>query len=189
MNNEFVFLRHALTKIDLAKPADQWELAEEGIKNITVLVQSGVFDGIDIIIASAEKKAYQTAHFVAERLNKEITQMAEFNELNRGFSSLASKEEYEKRVELALLNKDEINTGWETAKSTLNRFLKGVEKLNKKFSNKKIFIVCHGINLSLYFAELLQISNFQLFSRWKKLEFCAWGIVKNNLVMKDIVSE
>lgn len=187
MSNEYVFLRHALTKIDSSKPAEQWELAEEGIRNITELVQSGVFDDIDIIVASAEMKAFQTAHFVKERIEKEISQMIEFNELNRGFSYLSSKEEYEKKVSIALLNIDKSINDWESAKSTLDRFLQGIENLNKKFSNKKILVVCHGINLSLYFAHLLKIPEKQLFARWKNLEFCAWGIVKKKEVVRDIV--
>ena len=105
MNNKFIFLRHALTKIDPSKPADQWELSEEGIKGIKEIVNTGVFDDIDLIVSSAEKKAIQTGTFIAERLGKEIIIDANFNELNRGFSYQASKEEYEKKVKKALLNK------------------------------------------------------------------------------------
>lgn len=98
MSNEFIFLRHALTKIDPSKPADKWELSEEGIKNIKEIVESGVFDDVDIIIASAEKKAKQTASYIANRVNKEILTEASFNELKRGFSYLSSKKEYENKI-------------------------------------------------------------------------------------------
>ncbi|NPD88414.1 MAG: histidine phosphatase family protein [Asgard group archaeon] len=187
MSNEFIFLRHALTNVDLSKPADQWDLSEEGIKNIKEKVQSGVFDDIEIIISSAEKKALQTASFIAKKLDKKIKSNASFNELNRGFSYQTRKSEYDKKVERALTDKEECADNWESAKSTLDRFLVGVRALNLEFSNRKILIVCHGINLSLYFAHLLNIPDNQQFLRWKNLEFCAWGIVKNNKILKDIV--
>ncbi len=187
MSNDFIFLRHALTKIDPSIPADQWELSEEGIKSIQEIVESGVFDAVDIIIASAEKKALQSASFIANRLNKKIITKASFNELNRGFSYQASKSEYEEKVGKALTNKGESIDNWESAKSTLDRFLEGVKIVNQEYSNKKILVVCHGINLSLYFAHLLQIPDNQLFPRWKNLEFCAWGLVKNKRVVRDIV--
>ena len=188
MNNEFVFLRHALTKIDSTIRAEQWELSEEGKKNIREIVQRGTFDDINVIISSAEKKAYHTAAFIAFRLNKEVTEISDFNELKRGYYYISSKEEYEKKVEKVFLNKDESIEGWESAKITLRRFLHALDYLNFHYSNKRILVVCHGINLSLYFADLMQIPDEQIFSRWKKLEFCAWGIVKDNRVIKDIIS-
>ncbi|MHA1954074.1 MAG: histidine phosphatase family protein [Candidatus Heimdallarchaeaceae archaeon] len=187
MSNKFIFLRHALTKIDPSRPADQWELSEEGIKNIKEIVMSGVFDDVDVIIASAEKKAIQTASYIANKLVKEIVADACFNELNRGFSFQASKREYDKKVEKALMNREKCIDNWESANSTLDRFLKGISILDQDYSNKKILVVCHGINLSLYFAHLLQIPENLIFPRWKNLEFCAWGIVISKKVVKDIV--
>ena len=133
MNNEFVFLRHALTKIDPSKQADQWELSEEGIKNIKEIVQSGVFDEIDQIISSAENKAIQTGSFIADILGRKIIIEANFNELNRGFSFQASKREYDKKVEKALMNREKCIDNWESANSTLDRFLKGISILNQLF--------------------------------------------------------
>ncbi|MCG3220451.1 MAG: histidine phosphatase family protein [Candidatus Heimdallarchaeota archaeon] len=187
MSNEFIFLRHALTKIDPSKPADQWELSEEGIRNIKEIVLSGVFDNVDLIIASAENKAIQTASYIANKIDKKIVTEASFNELNRGFSFKVNKNEYDKIVEKALIHWEECIDSWESARSTLDRFLEGVKIVNQEYSDKKIIVVCHGINLSLYFAHLLNIPDNQLFLRWKNLEFCAWGIVKNKKVVIDIV--
>ena len=67
MNNTFIFFRHAPTKIDPSKPANKWILSEEGFKEIKESLQSSEFDDVDVIISSAEKKAIQTAYFLAER--------------------------------------------------------------------------------------------------------------------------
>ena len=96
-----------------------------------------------------------------------------------------TKNEYEKSVKWAFENPHKGIHGWETTSSALKRFTRAVEEVKKR-EEERILIVSHGIVLSLYFGVLThQMDN--LYSRWKKLAFGAWGIVEDRNVLKDIV--
>ena len=189
MVNTFIFFRHALTRIDHTKPADQWILSEEGMQAAKRIFTSGEFDDIDIIYASTEKKAIQTAYYLSKKLEKEIIADSRLNELNRGHDFKDSQKDYEETVSKVFLQMNTRVGRWESANQASIRFQKTIEEINKKYNNKKILVVSHGIVLSLYFAKLLEIPTSDLFDRWKSLLFCDWGIVKAGKVIKDMVEK
>ena len=185
MNNTLIFLRRAETKKKKNIPVSKWVLTEEGKQKSEDLVKTGIFDDVDIIISSKEVKAYQTAKPFAKKLNKRIIQIKELSELNRDKGKTMTKEYYDKMKVKIFEDLDYTDFGWETSNHALNRFKKAVKKIDKKYENKKILIVAHGTVMTLYFAFLQNKLN-DLFSRWKGLDFCGYGIVKNNKVVKDI---
>ena len=187
MNNTYVFLRHALTTIDKELPAEKWIISETGIEEICKVVSSGKFDDVDVIISSSEKKAIQTAFYLSERIEKEINLNPNLRELNRGEEVIETQEDYETKVWRIFDNPSECSFGWETAEETLGRFKRGISRIENTYSNKKIFIVSHGIVLTLFFGDLLGLEKEELFSRWKKLKFCAWGTILDGKVDRDIV--
>ena len=188
MNNSIVFLRHAETVIDQNTPVDKWIISKKGEEIAKKIVSSGCFDDVEIIVASEEKKAIQTANFIAERLGKKIITSSDFNELKRIGDYIGGKQEYEKQVKMVFEKGYSEIKEWEIARSALRRIKRAVEKLNNKYSNKKILVVSHGIILSLFFGYLLGISKEEYFKRWKRMEFCGWGIIKNRKIIKDIVN-
>lgn len=187
MSNTFYFLRHGHTKVDKALSVSQWVLSDRGEEQAKKLAQEEVFKGIDIIISSTEKKAYQTAKPIADALGKEIMQVEEICELDRDKGEFVGPEEYEERVKLCLEHPDESIHNWETANHALERFSKKVSELDKKYENKKILIVGHGFTINLYFAKLLGILD-QGYERLGTNDFADWGIIKNRKVVKDIAS-
>lgn len=50
------FFRHGKTLVDNATPIVDWILTEEGVRNAQEIAQSGVFDDVDVIYSSTEKK-------------------------------------------------------------------------------------------------------------------------------------
>ena len=189
MNNTYVFLRHALTTIDKELPAEKWVISDKGIEEICNVVSLGKFDDVDVIISSSEKKAIQTAFYLSERIEKEINLNPNLKELDRGEEVIETQEDYETKVWRIFDNPSECSFGWETAEGALGRFKRGISRIENTYSNKKIFIVSHGIVLTLFFGELLGLEKEELFPRWKKLKFCAWGTVIDGKVDRDIVSD
>jgi 2,3-bisphosphoglycerate-dependent phosphoglycerate mutase len=186
MNNTLIFLRHAKTIQDKTKPSSQWRLAETGKKTAKELATSGIFDDVDIVISSNEKKAYQTAKPFADRISKRIIKISELGELNRDKGGLLTQENY-KRTMVKIFKKSDFEVyKWETSRHALRRFKHAIEKIDKQYHNKKILIVTHGIVMSLYFADIQNIRD-NIFMRWESLAFCAWGIVKNGKVIKDVI--
>lgn len=128
----------------------------------------------------------QTALPVAQRLNKEIHQIKGLGELRRPDGHSIGLERYNELKKKLYSDFDYSENDWETINSALERFSGAVERIDKENENKTILVVCHGTVMSLYFAKL-QGKLDDMFSRWKGLGFCSWGVVENGKVVKDIV--
>lgn len=183
MNNTIYILRHAHTEIDSNIPPDKWGLSEKGKKRARNLAKKNTFDKVDVVISSGEKKAYQTALPIAQKLNKKIIQASEINELNR--PKFLGEKELNKTLKFAFTNPDKSINEWETANHALNRFDKAIKSIDRKHKNKKILIVSHGCVINLYFAKMLGCQD-KTHERMMKNDFCSYGIIKNGKVIKDI---
>jgi len=172
MKNTYVLFRHALTTIDKTQPADKWVISEKGIKQVCKTIASGKFDDIDIIVCSTEKKAIQTAFYLSERIGKDIKLNPNFRELDRGDKFVKNKENYETLVWRTFNNPTESSFGWEKAKEALTRFQRGIKRLENSYSNKKIFLVSHGIILTLFIADYYNWDSKKTFEYWRDLGFC-----------------
>ena len=187
MQNTYVFLRHAKVRKDTSEPSDKWVLSEEGIKYVEEVAATGIFDDVNVIISSSQKKVIQTAYFLADRLDKEIVTNPNLNEIDKGSVLIEIPEEYEKQVTRVFEKPDESISGWESANQALKRFQLGMDRIEQEHSHKKILIVTHGIVLTLYFASILKETTEEIISRWKRLKSCAWGIIKEKKIIHDIV--
>ena len=186
MKNTYVFLRHAQITKDSTEHSDKWVLSDAGIKYVEEVAATGIFDDVNVIISSSQKKVIQTAYFLADRLNKDIITNPSLNEIDKGSVLIEDPNEYEKHVEKVLEKPDESFSGWESANQALKRFQLGIERIEQEYSHKKILIVTHGIVLTLYFASILKETTNETISRWKRLKSCAWGIVKGKDIIHDI---
>ncbi|MGY5876431.1 MAG: histidine phosphatase family protein [Candidatus Thorarchaeota archaeon] len=184
MSSTFLFLRHAETEIESKRHVTLWDLTENGLEQTRILVETGVFDGIDFIIASKESKAIKTAEPIADRLGVLITSSPAFNELDRGNNYL-SLEQYQSNVKAVFENFNSSVSGWELAADALERFEKGILSLEDKYDSKKILIVSHGLVLTLYFGSIIGEMD-HCFQRWSKLKFLAYGVVEDRRVIRDI---
>jgi 2,3-bisphosphoglycerate-dependent phosphoglycerate mutase len=183
--NTFYFLRHAETEKNQQVPATEWNLSERGKRQALEISEGGAFNDVDIIISPGEEKAYQTVMPIAAKINKEIVRMGEFNEMKRG-EKFFSKDEFEKIKREKLEDLDCDKDGGESARVALERFENGLKRINELYDNKKILIVSHGTILALYFSKLMNKMR-EVYDRWCTMQFCAWGIVKDNKVERDIL--
>ena len=186
MNNKLIFLRHAETKKDRNVPVSKWHLTEDGVKRAQEVADGGVFDGVDIIISSTEKKAVDTAKPIADRLGLEISQVDGLTEIDRDKGGLLSKEEYEEMKVRIFQDLNFSDHGWESAGHALERYKKAVREIDEKYEGKKILIVSHGSVMTLFFSDL-QNDFDDIFQRWQNLDFCAWGVIENGKVTKDLI--
>ncbi|MDO8260331.1 MAG: histidine phosphatase family protein [Candidatus Magasanikbacteria bacterium] len=185
MKNVYYFLRHAEVKKDSNIHATLWGLSEFGVVQAREIAENEMFNDIDLIITSTEIKAHQTAEPIAKKLKLEIIEMSNFCELGRGEKYL-TLEEFEKLKKAKLEDLDCDLDGGETGREALKRFEYGIKSLEDLYSGKKIIIVSHGTILSLYFAKVKNDFS-DIFKRWKNLEFCAFGIIGEDKIIKDIV--
>ncbi len=185
MKNTYFILRHAETRKDPSLHANKWTLSENGHIQAVSASNNPLLSKIDIIISSNEKKAFLTARPIAKKLNKDLIKMSYFDELKRG-SKFLSKSKFEKLKRQKLQDLNCNIDGGETANQAIKRFSKGIEILEKDYNNKNILIVSHGTIICLYFSNINK-NYSNIYEKWKKLEFCALGVIKNNKIKKDIL--
>lgn len=181
---KIIFLRHADTQKNPSINAVLWGLSEKGKKQAEEVSKLPIMNTVDIIYVSEEQKTSLTIKLLSKKLGKKIYPLYFFNEVKRGDKFLAKEDfEAEKVKQLTDLSYHAFNG--ESGKEALNRFKKGVIQAIEQNKEKTILIVTHGTVLNIYFAYLLKIYS-QLLKRWKNTTFCAYGVVENMVVIKDI---
>ena len=184
-----IFLRHARIKKDSDSHSEKWVLSDEGIKYIEEMFAAGTFDDVDVIISSSQKMCIQTAFFLSERLGKEIITNPGLNEIEKGVKLIETSDEYMELAKEVLTNYEKSIANWEPANKAFKRYQMTIERIDKEYNHKKILIVSHGIVMNLYFTHMLKLPLSNLFPRYKSLKQCAWGIIKDNVVERDITEE
>jgi len=182
---KIIFLRHADTQKDPNLHAALWGLSEEGKKQAEEVANLSIMNEVDVIYVSEEKKTSLTVEPLAKKLGKEATPLAFFDEVKRGDKFL-TKEEFEAEKVKQLKDLGYHAFGGESGKEALARFKQGVEQASKDDTGKTILIVTHGTVLNIYFADLLNTYD-KLPERWQKTAFCAYGVVADGKVVKDII--
>ncbi|MDP2704059.1 MAG: histidine phosphatase family protein [bacterium] len=188
MNNTFYFLRHAEVEIDKEVPVSSWRLTKEGKRVAYELAEQGIFDDVDMVVASEESKAIETAEPIAKRLGVELTCVAEFGEMNRDSGGFLPKKDFDRAIKFSLTNLDESKNEWEKGRDALLRFEGAIDRIDSEYENKNVLIVAHGCVVNLYFAHLLGKLH-ETHARMVKTRFCDFGIVQNGEVVEDIVKE
>ncbi len=185
-HTKLIFLRHADTQKDPNVHASQWGLSETGSKEAEGVRDIALMGEVDEIYISEELKTELTVRPLAQLLDKNPIRLAEFNEVARGEKFLSKEDfELEKRKQLEDLSYAAFNG--ESGNDALARFKSGVSKVLSENPERTVLIATHGTVLNLYFADLLNV-NADLPERWESTGFCAYGIVEDGTVMKDIVS-
>ena len=185
MKNKIIFLRHADTKKDPSVKSIDWSLSEEGQQQAKDVLNDDVFSDVDIIISSEEEKSYLTVLPLAEKLGLKIERLLYFNEVIRGDKFL-SDEEFKLEKEKQLTDWNYEAYGGESGHQATARFKKGVEIVSSEHQGKTILIVTHGTVLNMYFADILN-RHPDLFERWQKTGFCAYGVIDDGVVTRDII--
>lgn len=182
---KIIFLRHAHTQKDPNLNAALWGLSEEGKKQAERVANLPIMNEVDVIYVSEEKKTYLTVEPLAKKLRKEAIPLSFFNEVKRGDKFL-TKEEFESEKVKQLTDLDYHAFDGESGNEALARFKQGINQILKENVGETILVVTHGTILNIYFADLLNAYD-KLPERWQKTAFCAYGIIENGKVIKDII--
>jgi len=186
MNNTFYIIRHAETEVNNDLPVSKWTLNIKGVIQSEKLASDKTFKKVNVLIASDEKKAIQTAKPIAKRLGLTIDKVKAFRELNRDKSGFLEPKTWNFCVKYAMKNPDKSKSDWELASNALQRFSDKIDELDLAYNKRKIIIVTHGIVANLYFAQL-KGKLHQAYERMMKTDFCDYGIIKNGQIVQDIL--
>lgn len=178
-------MRHGSIKKDPAVHASQWVLSDKGVGEAEQVSLLPCMSEVGVVFASSEKKAQLTAGPIAVKRGLTINVSSAFDEVARGEKFLTD-EEFETEKTKQLTDLDYAAFNGETGNAARQRFADGVKEVSSRYQGQTILIVTHGTVLNIYFAGLLQAEK-ELPARWSKTAFCAYGIVEDGKVVKDIV--
>lgn len=186
--NKLFFLRPGEVRKNKKALVKEWALTEKGIDYAKRMAVSPEFNEIGAIYCSQDEKSSQTAQAFSEKQGIEWVKFSGLDDLRRGRKEVMPKKEYEQIRARMFEDLDYRVEGWETPRQALERFSKTVREIDARHENNNILIVSQGLVLTLYFASL-QGKLGELLARWKKLDYCSWGLVCEGRVLKDLVEE
>ncbi len=185
MNNTYIFLRHGETIKDPAVHPKEWKLTPKALTVINEYLNLDIFKQVNFIYSSTENKSIATLKPIANFLSKKIIEVENFVEIGRSPKFLSDEEFLVQKKRQLTEFQVEVDGG-ESAEHALNRFKEGIGQIEKYYNNKVVLIGSHGTVLSLYFANILNKMD-QAYERWGKLPFCAYGVIRDGRVEKDII--
>lgn len=167
---KLVFIRHSKTDRNPKVPFVCWGLAEEGIELARELSQKAVIKDLDVIYASFQTKALETAVILAKpnaipiKADNGLTEVTSFTgPFEPDF------DRYTKNVHDFYSDDIDRIAGGETKAEALERFIATLESIAKNESDKELVgIVTHGNILALFSALYKDVDCYALHTAIKQ---------------------
>ncbi|MEP7134410.1 MAG: histidine phosphatase family protein [Chloroflexota bacterium] len=161
-----ILVKHSLPEILEDVPAREWHLSDTGRALAGKLAGELMKWQPEIVVASVEPKARETAEVIARDLGLKFHEVDGLHEHDRSRSPYYSKFEFQNLVREFFEKPSELIFGNETANVTLERFQRAVDVVLNSSSDKNTIIVAHGTVISLYASWLTGLDGYDL---WQKL--------------------
>jgi broad specificity phosphatase PhoE len=183
---QVIFVKHSLPEIMPDKPANQWQLGEEGRKRCVGLADVLATYRPDAIVSSLEPKAEETAELIAKVLglaNQTVEGLHEHQRDNELFDK--SDVNFQDRIAHFFAHPDRLVYGRETADQAYLRFSKVVKDVLEEHHNNRVVIVTHGTVISLLLARTNQ---FEPFPFWKSLGLPSFAVTTSTFRLLKVVT-
>jgi broad specificity phosphatase PhoE len=138
------YLTHPQVVIDPAVPVDQWGLSEAGRARARAAAGAAWTAGLRRVVASAERKAMETAAIVAAARGLEVESDARFNENDRTATGYLPAAAFEAMADVFFARPEESVRGWERAIDARARIVAAVEGALAHHASGDVLFVGHG---------------------------------------------
>ena len=177
-----ILIRHSLPEMVPGLPANQWHLAEAGRLRCKALAEQIAPYRPDVIVASTEPKAAETAELVAGALRKPWHIAAGLHEHERSDVGWIDREQFEAQVAEFFRRPGALVFGSETADQTHERFAAAIAAQTATHPGRSLAVVAHGTVISLFVARSAGVEPFALWSRLGMPSFVVLSLPKLDLV-------
>ncbi len=156
-------VKHSSPKIVPSRPANEWELSDEGISRCAWLADKLTKADLSSLYSSPEPKARETAEIVGQKLGIETTVLEGLQENDRtGFPYIDNETEWKQRFRDFFEKPTQRVIGDESANEALSRFSQAVSQIVERHPQQNIGIVAHGTVISLFTAHYNGVSPFEI---------------------------
>jgi broad specificity phosphatase PhoE len=146
-------------RIDPAAPVPSWGLSDVGKTRTETLAKTGWFSGTTQIIASAERKAIETAEIIGNELNVTLEVRDAMHENDRSATGFLPPSEFEMMANQFFAEPHVSIHGWERAIDAQLRIVREVEHVLARDQPGDVLFVGHGAVGTLLFCHY---SNFAI---------------------------
>jgi broad specificity phosphatase PhoE len=153
MTTHIRYLTHPQVRIDPAAPVPSWGLSEVGRTRTETLAKTGWFTGTTQIIASAERKAIETAEIIGKELNATLEVREATHENDRSATGFLPPSEFEMVANQFFAEPYVSIHGWERAIDAQLRIVREVEHVLTRDQPGDILFVGHGAVGTLLFCH------------------------------------
>lgn len=161
-----ILIKHSLPEIDPNLPASEWRLSGLGRERAGLLAEALRPYRPAVIYSSRERKAVETAEIISEGLAVKRRVLKDLHEHDRRDAGFLEGEDFERAIRKFFARPTELVYGRETAAQARARFTRAVHALIESNPRRTLAAVSHGTVISLFAADLLGVSPFEL---WKGL--------------------
>ena len=187
MGEKIYFLRHARTQVNSMVFPSKWLLSTKGNEEAQLEITPDIFPDVHQIYCSNEPKTRQTIQHLAKAHQIPLDTHSGLGEIH--FATFEDDNDmflYMKKE--CFQHLDENKYGPESFRAGLQRFTSTLAYLRSENSGKNLLIVSHGTVLSLYFAAMHEKldDRIEIYQKWKKLRFLAWGLIENGKIVRDL---
>ncbi|WP_315766887.1 histidine phosphatase family protein [Bradyrhizobium sp. SZCCHNR2009] len=138
------YLTHPEVQVDPTVPVPLWGLSAVGRARVSATVASGWLRGTSQIIASAEKKALETAEAIAAALGVEVEVREAMHENDRSATGFLPPREFEAVADRFFAYPDQSIRGWERARDAQMRIVREAEAVLSRSQSGNVLFVGHG---------------------------------------------
>ncbi len=158
-------VRHAAVVVQADRPSSQWYLSLEGRAAAGALAEEPYWSDIAIISSSPEPKAVATAQRIAARHGLAIRTEPDLREVERPWA----EDGYRELAQRYLAGED--IDGWEPLSGARGRALRCIGRVIEVADGQDAAVVSHGLLLTLYLSDLLQLDAAGARALWSGIGF------------------
>jgi broad specificity phosphatase PhoE len=155
--NYLILVKHSLPEIIAGVSAEEWQLSDEGRRRCLPLAARLAHYRPDLLLASIEPKAMQTAELIAGALQMPWSTAVDLHEHRRRHLPFYDSATWQQLVADFFARPDELIFGQETAVQARDRFVTAVQAIVRQHHQQTILIVAHGTVITLFAAALAHI--------------------------------
>ncbi len=138
------YLSHPQVHIDPSAPVPQWGLNAIGRSRTEALARAPWLAATTLIVASAERKAVETARILAPAVGAELRIREAMHENDRSATGYLPSQEFEVTADQFFANPQVSVRGWERAIDAQRRIVREVDAVLEDTAAGDVLFVGHG---------------------------------------------